>query len=147
MYPLIFKIHSLLRFVVLILLVIVILKSLAGWFGKKDFHKSDEKLPLFLLISAHLQLLLGLGLYFLSPFVQFNGQTMKEATTRYWTVEHITMMVIAIALITVSKSSLKRLTTAESKHKRLAIFNIIALVIILAAIWMSKRGLFTVTGM
>lgn len=133
--------HSYLRYVVLLLLVIVIIKSLAGWLGKQKFVKSDEKFALFLMISAHTQLLLGLILYFISPWVQFNSGTMKDKLLRYWTVEHSLMMIIAIILITVAKSSLKRLTTDESKHKRLFILNTLALVVIVAAIVMSGRGL------
>lgn len=136
--------HSFLRYIVLLLLVVVILKSLSGWLGKKPFEKTDEKLALFLLISTHIQMLLGFILYFgLSHLVQFNKTTMKLKMIRYWTVEHITMMIIAVVLITAAKSSLKRLNTHESKHKRLFIFNTLALVIIVAAIIMSGRGLLT----
>ena len=133
--------HSFLRYIILLLLVVVVLKSLAGWLGKKPFQKTDEKLALFLLISAHIQLLLGLALYFQSGWVNFGN--MKDKVFRYWTVEHITMMIIAIVLITIAKSSLKRLNTDESKFKRLTIFNGLALVIIIVAIVMSGRGLLT----
>jgi NADH:ubiquinone oxidoreductase subunit 2 (subunit N) len=132
-------VHSILRYVVLILLIIVIFKSLAGWLGKKPFQNVDNKLALFLLISAHIQLLIGLVLYFTSDWVNFGN--MKDKVFRYWTVEHITMMIIAIVLITIAKSSLKRLTTDEAKFKRLFIFNTLALIIIIAAIQMSGRGL------
>jgi len=112
-----------------------------GWLGKKPFTGTDNKLALFLLISAHIQLLVGLFLYSQSAFVQFNSSTMKDKLIRYWSVEHVVMMIIAIILITAAKSSLKRLTTDESKHKRLFIFNTIALIIVIAAITMSGRGL------
>lgn len=138
-YPLLLDIHSFLRYIVLLLLVIVIFKSLMGWLGKKPFLKIDEKLALFLLISAHIQLLLGLVLYYFSPFVNYSQ--MKDKLYRYWSVEHITMMVIAIILITIAKSSLKRISGDEAKFKRLFIFNTIALIIIVAAIVMSGRGL------
>ena len=141
MYSLLLDIHSFLRYIVLLLLVVVILKSLAGWLGNKPFQKVDEKLALFLLISAHIQLLLGLSLYFSSPLVEFSKLTMKVKMLRYWAVEHVSMMLIAIILITIAKSSLKRLTTDQSKFKRLFIFNGLALAIIIAAIVMSQRGL------
>jgi uncharacterized membrane protein len=141
MYDFLLTSHSYLRYVVLILLLIVILKSLMGWLGKKRFEGIDNKLALFLLISAHIQLLLGLGLYFVSPWVRFASGMMKDKTLRYWGVEHIAMMIIAIVLITAAKSSLKRLTTDESKFKRLFLFNTIALIIIIVAIAMSGRGI------
>jgi uncharacterized membrane protein len=141
MYKFLLDTHSSIRYVVLALLLIVILKSLMGWLGKKPFTSADNKLALFLLISSHIQLLVGLFLYSQSAFVQFNSSTMKDKMTRYWSVEHITMMIIAIILITAAKSSLKRLTTDESKHKRLFIFNTIALIIVIVSISMSGRGL------
>ena len=133
--------HSYLRYAVLILLVIVIVTSLMGWMNKKSYTATDNKLSLFLFISTHIQLLLGLILYFVSPFVQFNSSTMKEATTRYWSVEHIFMMLIAVVLITVARSTAKKMTNDTAKHKRMFIFNTLALVIILAAIVASGRGI------
>jgi len=77
-------------------------------------------------------------LYFLSPFVQFNSDTMKNDTTRYFTVEHWVMMLIAIALIHIGHSKSKKAITPENKHKSIAIFYIIALLIILGAIIAGK---------
>jgi hypothetical protein len=141
MYPGLLHSHSYLRYAVLLLLVVVIVASLAGWLGKKPYTGTNNKLSLSLLIATHLQFLLGLLLYFVSPFVQFNGSTMKDAASRYWAVEHVSMMIIAVVLITVARSTAKKMTSDESKHKRLFIFNSIALIIILAAITMSGRGI------
>lgn len=131
----IFKyIHSGLRFVVVILLLWAIIQSLAGWFGKKTYTEGNRKVNLFAMISAHTQLLFGIVLYFLSPFVQFGANTMKDATTRYWTVEHISMMIIALVLITIGHAKSKRANTAEAKHKAIAIFYIIAVIIVVVAL-------------
>ncbi|MEQ8425096.1 MAG: cytochrome B [Cyclobacteriaceae bacterium] len=141
MYTGLFHSHSALRYVVLLLLVIVVAKSLVGLLNKKPFEKGDEKLTLWLMIATHTQLLVGLLLYFVSPFVQFGGNTMKDATTRYWTVEHAFMMIIAIVLITLTRTSTKKLTDDNAKHKRVFIMTTLALVIIVIAIIMSGRGL------
>lgn len=133
--------HSYLRYAVLILLIIVVITSLLGWLNKKPYSATDNKLSLFLFIATHLQLLLGLILYFVSPFVQFGGSTMKDATTRYWTVEHSTVMLIAIVLITMARTTSKKMTESTAKHKRLFIFNAIALALVLAGISMSGRGI------
>jgi hypothetical protein len=82
-----------------------------------------------------MQLLLGIFLYFLSDVVQFNEGTMSNKDLRYWAVEHVSIMAIAITLITS-----KKMTSDEAKHKRMAIFNAIALLLILMAIAMSDRG-------
>jgi uncharacterized membrane protein len=146
MYNALLHIHSPLRYLVLLLLVIVTVKSLLGWLNKRPFSKTDDKLSLGLLIVTHLQFLAGLFLYFVSPFVQFSGTTMKDHTTRYWTVEHVFMMLVAIALITVARVSHKKLGTDEAKHKRLFILNAVALLIIVIAILYSGRGLFGLMG-
>jgi len=117
----------------------------AGWLGKKSFSEGQRKLNLFTLISVHTQLLIGLVLYFLSPFVQFNSQTMKDDTTRYWTVEHLTAMIIAIVLITVGHSKSKKAALPEGKNKAIAVFYTLALVIVIVTIILAKRGLFGMT--
>jgi hypothetical protein len=96
LYKFLLLLHSGFRYIVMVLILLAILQSLAGWFGKKEYTEGNRKLNLFALISAHTQLLIGLVLYFKSPFVKFAKETMHEATARYWTVEHISMMIFAI---------------------------------------------------
>ena len=131
--------HSYLRYIVLILLIIVIITSLLGLVNKKAYTERDNKLGLFLFISTHLQLLLGLILFFVSPVVQFSGDAMKNPETRYWLVEHNTAMLIAIILITLARTTSKKMTDSVARHRRMFVFNLIALVIILVAIGMSGR--------
>ena len=100
----------------------------------------DDRLGLYLVIFTHLQLSAGIVLYVISPNVQFGDQTMKEATLRYWTVEHALMMIIAIVLITAARSTSRRMQDDTAKQKRLVIFNVIALVIIVGSLFMSGRG-------
>jgi hypothetical protein len=135
--------HSIVRYLLLIFLILVIAKSLMGWMQKKKFEAIDNKLSLWLFILTHTQLLIGIILFFISPIVIFSGSSMKDSVARYWLVEHNTMMLVAIVLISVARISSKKLTDGVSKHKRLFIFNALALVIILAAISMSGRGMFS----
>lgn len=137
--------HSGLRYVVLLLLLLAIIRAWADWLGNKPYSEGNRKLNLFTLISVHTQLLVGLVLYFLSPFVKFSSETMKDNTLRYWTVEHITAMIIAIILITIGHSRSKRAATPSGKHKQIAIFYTVALAIIAATIMLSGRGLLGMT--
>src|SRR6478609_8445734 len=105
MYQSLLYTHSYIRYAVLILLIVVVITSFVGWLGKKHYTGTDNKLSLSLFIATHLQLLLGLILYIVSPFVQFSGSTMKDKITRYWTMEHVLIMLIAIVLITVARIS------------------------------------------
>jgi len=112
-----------------------------GWLNKKPYSNTDNKLSLYLFIATHLQLLVGLILYTQSDWVQFGKLAMKVKQVRYWTVEHISIMLIAIVLITMARITAKKMTSDEAKHKRLFIFNLLALVFILTGIAMSGRGI------
>jgi hypothetical protein len=141
MYPFLLQAHSGIRYLILIALLVVIVKALMGLISKQPYGSVDNRLGLYLFIFTHTQLLLGLILYFVSPFVKFGSETMSDKTTRYWTVEHIFAMLIAVVLITLARSTSKRMTDDASKHKRMFIFNTIALVVIVATIMISGRKL------
>ena len=127
-------IHSLLRYAILFFLLVTILKSFNGWFGKKQYLPGDKKLALFTLITAHLQLALGLAVYFMSAEVQFSNLSSVTREVRFFTMEHSSMMIIAIILITLGYSLAKRGKDDETKHKRTAIFFLLALIVIFLAI-------------
>lgn len=102
--------------------------------SKKAFAKSDDKVSLYLFIATHTQLLVGIILYFVSPFVKFNSDTMTNTEMRFFTMEHSVMMLIAIVLITMGRIMSKKQATDAGKFKRLFWFNLIALIVIFAAI-------------
>lgn len=133
--------HSLLRYFVLIMLVVVVVMSLLKLLGKKPYTNLDNKLGLYLFIFTHLQLLIGLILYFVSDVVQFNAGTMKNAVLRYWAVEHISLNLIAIVLITLARTTSKKMTDDTAKHRRMFVFNALALIIIFVSLGMSGRGI------
>ena len=138
--------HSGFRYVVVIMVLLAIVQSIAGMLDKKTYTNGNRLINLFAMISAHTQLLLGIVLYFLSPFVQFGSTTMKEATTRYWTVEHLAMMIFAIALITIGHSKSKKAVLPEAKHRAVFIFYGLALLIVVVAIVQSHRPFFGVSA-
>ena len=141
MYTGLLHTHSLLRYFILIALVVVIVKAVIGLMQNQPYGKWDNKFSLYLFIFTHMQLLAGLILYFVSPFVKFGSTTMSDKVTRYWTVEHIFAMLIAVVLITLARTTSKRMSNDAAKHKRMAIFNFVALVVIVAMIWLSGRPL------
>ena len=137
-YALLFT-HSYLRYIILILLIVVTITSLLGMINKNPYTDRDNKLSLSLFICTHLQLLIGLILFFVSPVVQFSGTAMKDDTTRYWLAEHGIAMLLAIVFITLARTSSKKMTDGTAKHRRMFIFNMIALVIIVVTISISGR--------
>jgi len=114
-------------------LIVAIIKSFAGWFGKKEYNKSDNMIALMLLSVTHLQLVFGIIMYFVSPKIVSMGEAMKDGASRFWVVEHGSIMLIAIVLITLGRVLSKKAATSELKFKKGAIFYTIAFVFILWA--------------
>ncbi len=141
MYTGLLHTHSGLRYVLLFFMVAVLAKSLLGWAKNMPYGKLDNGLSLGLFITAHLQLVFGFILYFVSPMVQFGEATMANKEVRYWTVEHWVMMLIAIVLITLARTGLRRIKIDDLKHRRLFLWNFAALLIIVVAILQIRRGL------
>lgn len=141
-YKFFLEFHSGFRYIVVILVLAAIFVAFAGLFGKKPYTEGNRKLNLFALISAHTQLLIGLVLYFLSPFVKFSGGVMKDADARYWTVEHVAMMIFAIVLITIGHSKSKKASLPSEKHRVIALFYLLAFVTVVVAILQSHRPFF-----
>jgi cytochrome bd-type quinol oxidase subunit 2 len=137
MYEIVKDAHSGWRYLVFILLVVAIIQALAGWLGRKTYSESNRKLNVFTLISAHIQLVFGLILYFSSPLTKMGS---AEAIGRYWKMEHIGLMILAIILITVGNARSKKTTDGTTKHKNIAIFFGLALIIIVAAIFMMIKA-------
>lgn len=137
LYGILKSAHSGWRYIVLILLVVALLQALAGWFGKKGYTEGNRKLNVFTLISAHIQFLFGLILYFLSPFTK--GPS-SEALYRYWKMEHIAIMLLAVILITIGNSRSKKITDGTAKHKAIAIFFGLALILIIGSIFMMVKN-------
>src|SRR3569833_2632231 len=98
-YVIIKQLHSGFRYIVFLLVLVAIIQSLLGWLGQKPYTETNRKINLFALISAHTQLLIGIVLLFVSPLVHFNSSTMKDSVTRYFSMEHCVVMVIAIVLM------------------------------------------------
>jgi len=84
-------------------------------------------------------MLVGLILYgLLSPitWAAFSnmGAAMKDPTLRFYAVEHVVMMVIAIALVHIGRTRVQKATSDAAKHRTAAIFFGLALILILAGI-------------
>ena len=138
MYDFIQKFHSGWAYLALLVLVVAVVNSLIGMFSKKEFLSKDRKIALFALIAIHIQFLVGIILYFVSP----NGLNMIKAVgmggltteSRLLALEHPLINVIAIALITIGWSKHKKLMTSESKFKTFSIFYGLGLLLILSRI-------------
>lgn len=140
MYTGVLHLHSFWAYLVLGMLLITVINSIAGLSGKRDFIDKDFRLALFSLIVTHIQLLIGLVLWVVSPLgiksITGNGmgEVMKDSVLRLNAVEHPLMMIIAVVLITIGFSKHKKKPTANAKFKTITIFYILALVVVLSRI-------------
>jgi len=142
MYNGIVHAHSGLRWVVLILLIAAIINAAKSQSSGK-YLKKDKMLNLFTMIFLHIQLLIGLGLYFTSDKVQFISGMMGDTFLRFFAVEHIFGMLVAITLVTVGRSKAeKKLKGSRDKHRKIMKTYLFALIIILATIpWPFREAL------
>jgi len=104
------------------LLVVVVVNSAIGLSSKKEFTAKDRKIALFGLIATHIQLVIGLVLYFVSPLGKESLSQMKDATLRLTAVEHPLVNIIAIALITIGWSKHKKVADNGAKFKAITVF-------------------------
>ena len=134
MYSILQKFHSGWAYLALLVLVIAVINAIIGLTSKKEFIPKDRKIALFGLIGIHVQLLIGLVLYFVSPLGLASFGQMADKALRLTSLEHPLINLIAIVLITIGWSKHKKLTTSESKFKTFSIFYGLGLVLILSRI-------------
>jgi hypothetical protein len=139
LYNAMVHVHSVGRWIVLLLLVFAILNSLIA--GRRPFIRTDARLGLLLTIFADLMLLIGAYLWYAGHWgyqaikakASFSD-VMKDPVVRFYAVEHLTGMIIAIILIHIGKAQGRKAMSDKSKHRRTMIFYFLALLIILASI-------------
>ncbi|RFZ81725.1 hypothetical protein DYU05_18045 [Mucilaginibacter terrenus] len=138
MYNLILPLHSLVRWLVLASLLFAIYRSYYGWLGKKKYSRFEDKVRHTTATISHIQFVVGLWLYVVSPittyFIHNFGTAVRMRDVRFFGMEHVTMMFIAITLITIGSSKAKRKAKDLEKFRTQAIWFSIGLLVILSSI-------------
>lgn len=138
MYQTIQTLHSTLAYIALGVLLLAVINAIYGLLNKKLFATKDLRLSLFALIFCHIQLLIGLILYFVSPKGLDAISQMSNSSLRLTAVEHPLINIIAIVLITIGWSQHKKQESQNGKFKKIAILYTLGLVLILSRIpWSS----------
>ena len=131
-------VHSYWAYLVLAILIFAVVNAVVGLTQKKQFKDKDLRIGLFTLIVAHIQLLIGSGWYFMSPWFQMlktdAASVMKDKSVRLLAIEHPITMILAIILITIGWSKHKKKTEDAAKFKTFVIFYGVALLLILSKI-------------
>lgn len=132
MYTALQTAHSLFAYIVLAMLFLASLNAITGMVNKRIFKDKDLRIALFALILTHLQLLLGLILYFVSPKGSSSLGEMSNSELRLTSLEHPLINLIAIVLITVGWSVHKKQESGNGKFKKLAIYYSLGFILILS---------------
>lgn len=129
--------HNILRWAVLLFGLWTLFNAISGVASKKNYTSGDSRSNFLFMLSCDIQLLVGLILYFTNGWgnrLKDLGNNMKDANSRFFTMEHGLMMIIALILVHVGRVSVKKAATPAAKHKRTLLFFGLAIVLILAAI-------------
>jgi hypothetical protein len=147
MYSTLLILHSIGRWILLILLVAVIIRALGGMTKDRPYNAGDKKIALLLMITAHIMLLVGLYQWFASDIWGLHsiqtrgfGEVMKDKIARFWAIEHMAGMLIGIILITIGRGVGKKNISDNAKHKKSFWMFLIAFIIIVASIpWPNRE--------
>jgi len=127
-------IHSYWAYLVLVILIATVVNALIGLIKNRKFSDKDLRLGLFTLIFSHIQILIGVGWYFSSPYYNAlktdASNVMGDAATRLMAVEHPIMMILAVVFITIGWSRHKKKTEHAARFKTFVIFYGIGLLLI-----------------
>ena len=139
MYTGLLHLHSILRWIILLLLLVVVARSITA--GNRPFNNTDRKFGLFTLIACDIELLIGLYQWFTGPVYGLRAfmnsgmkAIMSDKALRFFSVEHFFAMIVAIALVHIGKSYAKKNLPDSVKHKRTLVYFGLALLIILISI-------------
>ena len=135
------SIHSTLAYAVLAVVLIAVINAFLGLSSKRNFTKNDRSLSLVALILSHIQLLVGLVLWATSPLGKDAMSQMSNAAMRLTALEQPRVNIIAIVLITIGWSKHKKEESSNGKFKKIGIFYVLGLLLILSRIpwsnWMA----------
>ncbi len=139
MYNTVQTLHSYWAYLVLLILILATFNALIKFFGKKEYHAKDFRLSLFTLIVMHIQLLIGIVLFFVSDYLSLisemgMGSIMKNSSLRSNIIEHPITMILVVILITIGYSKHKKKLTSTAKFKTITIFYTLSLLLVLAKI-------------
>ena len=134
--------HSGLRWIIVVLMLLTIAVSFSALRGNKPFSQV-KKLAMPTMIFLHVQFLVGMALYFMKGWAGKWGdpEMMSTPVLRFFTMEHILLMLIAIVLATMGYSGAKRKNDDQAANRRIFRFYLVAFILILASIpWPFRSG-------
>ncbi len=134
--------HRSLAYLFILTSLAAVILALFNRLQNKPSSKTLNILTLASLATGHLQLLLGLGLYFVGAWFgllsENPGEVMRDSGLRYFAVEHISTNLIGIALVTVGRVRFKKHTLDSRKHQAVIAFIGLGLLLIASRVPWSR---------
>lgn len=148
-YSILLLLHSWSRWLVVIFGVIAVYRAYTGRSSNRPYVGADNGMGASFVGSMHLQVLLGLGLYFMGNWPSKALATAADAAyrseLRFFKMEHIAVMLLAAVLAQVGRSLSKKAPDDLTKHKKAFTFFGISLAMVLLmipwGIWNPARPL------
>ncbi|REL24337.1 hypothetical protein DYD21_19210 [Rhodohalobacter sp. SW132] len=128
--------HSVLAYVLLAAIIFSLVYAIIQFGRKKQFTESARKVALIGFIAAHLQLLVGIVLYLISPLgiTNFSGDVMGDSLSRLYVLEHPLMMILGIVLISIGYIKAKNPGDDARRYKTVILFYALGLIFIISRI-------------
>jgi len=143
MYSLLLALHNILRWVVIVLAIVALVRAYRGWLQKRAWLDRDRKAGSFFSIAVDTQLLVGLLLYFF--FSEFALKSIlskgwafvaSQAQYRFFALEHSFYMILAVVFVHLGSILPRKVQEPWKKHQRAAIFfTLTALLILIGMPW------------
>lgn len=131
--------HSILRWLIVLAALFTIIRAATGLSFKRGWMALDNRASLWYTVLLDIQVLVGIILYFfLSPTTlvalqNFSG-AMRDSTMRFFAVEHVVIMLVAVVVAHIGRSMVKKAPDAAAKHRRTLIWTVVSIVLVLAAV-------------
>lgn len=130
--------HSTVRWLVLASLIYAIFRAYRGYRFNAVFSKTDNAIRHWTATIAHIQLMLGLVLYFQSPLIKYFFANFRETVWKldfsFFGLFHSLMMFLAVVILTIGSALAKRKANDSDKFKTMLLWFSLSLLLIFIAI-------------
>ena len=139
MYTFLLWLHSVTRWIVLLGGVAALGTAYSGLFSKRAYSGIDKTTGIFFTAAFGFQVILGLILYFISPWglralFALDAADEGRALLLFFGVYHITMMLVALVVAQLGYSRAKRAATDRLAFRNAALGYTVGLLLVVLAI-------------